>query len=438
MNPTRSRWLIMSHAFNMDGRAASHTVTDKLKHLEAAGIEVVVLSGVSGDRDAKLEHHQLWSWSASGFRFEIRHVLQKKWEKNLCYRLTMLAITILLSPLILAEKLLQPVESTWLWWLPAWRMARKLHREKPFDLVYSSGGALAAHQAAWRFKSKFAVPWLAEIHDPMVLPGAKPVTRQEKLQAEVEKLICQDADLAIWFTEQALASAIQRHPNLQHRGQVILPGVDAPGVQMLPYKPGNSLVLAHFGSLSPTRHLGQIISALDAFKVQYPKAFQDFQLHIYGSVLDDISKSALQASLVTKQVFVHGRIEVNSESGESGRDQILKIMRRADVLLLLHGHDAVCSEYIPSKTYEYLWMQRPILAVVHQNPQMKKILEGLGHMAIDSLAPVDEFLSAFTMLHQSWRSPQGLKDLSHGHPYTTKAAVSRLLELVLPLTQKNE
>jgi len=82
MNPTRSRWLIMSHAFNMDGRAASHTVTDKLKHLEAAGIEVVVLSGVSGDPDAKLEHHQLWSWSASGFRFEIRHVLQKKWGKK--------------------------------------------------------------------------------------------------------------------------------------------------------------------------------------------------------------------------------------------------------------------------------------------------------------------------------------------------------------------
>jgi hypothetical protein len=422
----------------MDGRAASHTVTDKLKHLEDAGIEVVVLSGVSGDRDSKLEHHQLWSWSASGFRFELRHVLQKKWRKNLQYRLAMLAITMLLSPFIFSEKLLKPVESAWLWWLPAWRMARKLHRKKPFDLVYSSGGALAAHQAAWRLKSEFALPWFAEIHDPMVMPGATAVTRQEVLQAEVEKLICENADLAVWFTEQALASAMKRHPNLTPRGHAILPGVDAPAVSMLPYRPSDNLVMAHFGSLSSTRHLGQMISALEAFKERYPSEFQVFQLHIFGSALDDISKSALEGSSIVQQVVVHGRIEVNLESGESGREQILKLMRRADVLLLLHGHDAVCAEYIPSKTYEYLWMQRPVLAVVHQNPQMKKILEGLGHVAIDSQAPVGDFLSAFLTLYRKWQSSQGLMDLPYGHPYTTQAAVTRLLELVLPLIEKNE
>ena len=39
---SRQRWLILSHAFNMDGRAASQTITDKLPHLRRAGIEVVV------------------------------------------------------------------------------------------------------------------------------------------------------------------------------------------------------------------------------------------------------------------------------------------------------------------------------------------------------------------------------------------------------------
>ena len=55
----RQRWLILSHAFNMDGRAASHTITDKLPHLKAAGIELVVLSGVSGEQDGELEHYRL-------------------------------------------------------------------------------------------------------------------------------------------------------------------------------------------------------------------------------------------------------------------------------------------------------------------------------------------------------------------------------------------
>jgi len=268
------------------------------------------------------------------------------------------------------------------------------------------------------------------------MPGTIPVTHQEKLQAEVERLICQDADLAVWFTDQALASALNRHPELKQRGQVILPGVDAPHKAMVPYQPSKALVMAHFGSLSLTRHLGSVISALDSFKEKYPKEFQDFQLHIYGSTLDDISKAALENASIGQHVFVHGRIEADQESGESGRDQILKIMRRSDVLLLLHGHEAVCAEYIPSKTYEYLWMQRPILAVVHQNPQMVKILEGLGHVAISADAAVDDFVAALLAFHHRWTSPQGLKDLPYGHPFTTQAAVASLLELTLPLVEK--
>lgn len=429
MKAAKSRWLVLSHAFNMDGRAASHTVTDKLEHLKNAGIEVVILSGVSGIHAPLLDHHQLWSWGAAGFRFELRHVLQKKWGKNLSYRVTMLVVTVLLSPVIFFEKLWRSVESSWLWWLPAWQTGRRLHKAKPFDLIYSSGGALSAHQAAWKLKKELSIPWLAEIHDPMVMPGAQPQTSQEKLQARLEELICRDADVAIWFTDQALASARQRHPSLGQRGHAILPGVDAPKENLPFYKAGEKLVLAHFGSLSPTRHLGPILQALAKLQVQHPMQFQDFQLHIYGGGLDSVSKSLLEASPVAKITKIWGRIETDPISGESGRTQILKRMRQADVLLLLHGHEAICAEYIPSKTYEYLWMQRPILAVVHQNPQMKKILQNLNHAVVGS-GDVDALVEALSSLHQQWCSPQGLSDLPYGHSYTTQAAVARMLNLV--------
>ncbi len=429
MSRVKSRWLILSHAFNMDGRAASHTVTDKLKHLQAAGVEVVVLSGVSGHHDACYEHHQLWSWGASGFRFELRHVLQKKWGKGVKYRLMMLAVTMALWPLMLLEKLWHPVESSWRWWLPAWQTARRLHRAKPFDLVYSSGGALAAHQAAWKLTREFSIPWLAEVHDPMVMPGETPQTSQEKLQAHVEQLICDHARVAIWFTEQALASARHRHPGLAERGHVILPGVDAPHTPLKSYKPSGQLSIAHFGSLSPTRHLGPIVDALEQLHQRHPLVCQDVHLHIYGTVLDSVSKAVLEASTVRDMVTVWGRIEADPLTGESGRDQILSRMRQADILLLLHGHEAICSEYIPSKTYEYLWMQRPILAVVHQNPQMRKILQDLGHVAIES-GETQDMVEALVVLHRQWQSPEGLADRAYGHPYTTEAAVQKLLEYV--------
>ncbi|MEK9804165.1 MAG: hypothetical protein VW475_12240, partial [Curvibacter sp.] len=142
--PTRQRWLVISHAFNMDGRAASHTITDKLPHLQAAGIEVVVLSGVSGEQDTALEHYRLWPAGPAGLRFDLRHVLRKRFGKGVIYRVLMLLASLILLPGMVVEKLWRPLESAWSWWLPAYLKGRALARQQPFDLIYSTGGAYAA------------------------------------------------------------------------------------------------------------------------------------------------------------------------------------------------------------------------------------------------------------------------------------------------------
>ena len=112
---SRQRWLVISHAFNMDGRAASQTITDKLPHLKQAGIEIVVLSGVSGRQDTEFEHHQLWPMGPAGFRFELRHVLRRRLGKGIRYRLLMLLASVFLLPWMLLEKWFRPVESSWSW-----------------------------------------------------------------------------------------------------------------------------------------------------------------------------------------------------------------------------------------------------------------------------------------------------------------------------------
>ena len=437
------RWLVISHAFNMDGRAASHTITDKLPHLARAGVEVVVLSGVSGEHDALLAHYQLWPAGPAGIRFELRHVLRKRWGSGLRYRAAMLLASLFLVPGMLIEKLLRPVESSWSWWLSAYLKGRSLARDKPFDLIYSTGGAFAAHMAGRALKRATGTPWLAEVHDPMVVPGTTPTTRRQKMQAKVERQICTDADIAIWFTDQALASAKERHPQMAQRGKVMLPGIDRPFEALPPYQPGPKFVLGHFGSLSPTRHLGPIIAALDLLAVRRPELVAATELHVYGGALDVSSSGALAASRVGHCLRDFGRVEADPATGLSGREQILHRMRGVDVLLLLHGEDAMCSEYFPSKMYEYLWMQRPILAVVHRNPQMAELLRGQGHAAVrsgdDARNSADvsgELADALEQLFERWQST-GLVDSGRVSPYTTEAAVTQLLGWVahLPISR---
>jgi hypothetical protein len=110
-------------------------------------------------------------------------------------------------------------------------------------------------------------------------------------------------------------------------------------------------------------------------------------------------------------------------------------MRNADVLLLLHGVEPICAEYIPSKMYEYLWMQRPILALVHRNSQMADLLVKLGHRVIQTgetaamQTPDSVTLAlsaALDSLLNSWNSSAGLPDSKNNSAYTTRAATVSL------------
>ena len=434
--PLRQRWLVLAHAFNMDGRAASQTITDKIPHLLAAGIELVVLSGVSGSLDRVIEHHKLWPLGPAGIKFELRHVLRKRFHNPWAYRTLIALASLALLPGIFIEKLFWRIESSWSWWLTAYLKGRQLARQQAFDLIYSTGGAYGAHLAGHALQRKLSIPWLAEVHDPLVIPGGKPVTPQQKIQAKVEGLICKEADVAIWFTDQALASAKARYPELCNRGRALLPGIDTPFKIWPPYQPGSKMVIGHFGSLSATRNLLPFIDALEILESSRPDVVALTELHVYGGPLDSASAEKLadtQLPIAVKNAVRHfGRIEHDPTTDLSGRDQILQRMRSADVLLLLHGQEPMCAEYIPSKLYEYLWMQRPVLATVYSNPQMVHMLRYAGHTAIETSMQdngASSLSNELTVFFERWKL-YGLADNRFPSSYTTKAAVAQLLEWV--------
>jgi hypothetical protein len=356
-------------------------------------------------------------------------------KSKLAYRLIMLAFSLILLPLIFIERVFKPVESSWSWQFSAARRGLRLARQKPFDLVYSTAGPFAAHLAAQSLKKTLGIPWLAEVHDPLVLPGSVPRTLRQRAYADVERRICTDADIAIWFTDQAMASALARNPALSHRGRVMLPGVDDPfhGQHPPAYVKREHLILGHFGSLSKSRTLLPFVHALSILRSQYPETYADMRIHLYGGQLDEPSIQAAQQLGVMAHMVRFGRIETDPLTGVSGRDQVLHHMKTCDVLAMVHGDDAMCAEYIPSKLYEYLWMQRPILSTVHDNPQMATLMRELGHWVVESrLGPggsvqaAPEIAQMLRALWEQWRA-KGLPDSGRVTPYTTAASTRQLM-----------
>lgn len=419
-------WLVLSHAYNMDGRAASQTITDKIPHLLKLGIEPIVVSGVLGKQDKVVEHHQVLPAFPAGLRFDLRHYLKQRISSRIIYRVIMTTISLALLPFYLLEKIFIHLETSWSWAISAYFASAAIIRKRRPALIYSTGGAYAAHLAGYWLARRYGVRWIAEIHDPMIYAD-QPKKIRARFAAWLERKICTHADVVWWFTEEALARARARHPQLGSRGHCLIPGADAPEFNRVPSQRGTHLVIGHFGSLAETRNLEVFLQGLHKFLDRDPQRAEQIRLQLYGGGIDSVSARAMQNFRHPQIIEQFGRLETDPITGESGRMRVIKRMNAVDCLLLLHGTVPFCEEYMPSKMYEYLWTQRPILALVWHNQQMQNMLRELGHWAV-AADDADAVAAALNELYTRWLHAD-LADSGRPSPYTAEAAVRQIIAL---------
>ena len=444
---SKKRWLILSHGFNMDGRASSQTITDKMPYLLEAGIEPVVFSAITGIKDQRFLHRQFLAWGPAAFRFDFRHWIANQYGRGLFYKVSTGLVSLLLAPLIALEKFVLGYSSQWSWSIPAYIHGLSLIRAGKIDLIFSTGGAWSAHLAGLWLKKKTGLPWIVEIHDPLVIrkspsdPGfEKPSNRDAQFRQYLEKQICKYADLAWWFTDGAVHYAKVRNPNLNSpnnaHGFMLLPGAEPPGglISAQAHQYSEHLNLCHFGSLANDRSLSTILNALVPLFKKYPKARECIRVHAYGAPLDPLTLDAIKKLEFDDVLLAHGRLEKDASTGKSGRERVVEKMQSADVLILLHGNDEWCAEYIPSKFYEYLWAGRPIWGITHRNPQLDQmLLERSAYLSPQNDAGAVEL--ALERIWLDWEKRQ--LAIPKGTPIGVDQAAYRILSEVKDKTERS-
>lgn len=375
----------------MDGRASSQTITDKIPYLLEAGIEPVVFSAITGIKDQRFPHYQFLAWGPAAFRFDFRHWIANQYGRGFFYKLLTRTVSFILAPFIALEKLFLGYSSQWSWAMPAFVRGYRLIHAGKIDVVYSTGGAWSAHLAGLWLKKVTGIKWIVEIHDPLVIRKSasdigleKPKNRDARFRHYLEEKIIRYADLAWWFTDGALHYAKARNTNLNTDGNahgfMVLPGAEPPDslVAANSHIYSDVLNLSHFGSLAKDRSLSTILNALQALIQKYPEAREKIHVHAYGAALDELTVDAIKRYGYQDILIAHGRLEKDPITGRSGRERVVQKMQETDVLILLHGNDEWCAEYIPSKFYEYLWTGRPIWGITHRNPQLDEMLSMRG------------------------------------------------------------
>lgn len=424
----RNRWFIIAHSFNADGVAASQTITDRLPHFTNRGLTFVILSAPTGIKDTRLPHYQVISPAPSGLRYEMRFIIKNKVRNKTAQSILKGISTILCLPFYFVEKVFLQLDSQWSWFLSASIKGNQLIKKYHPALLYSTAGPPTTHLTGYILHKIYGLPWMAELHDPLILDDQHPRWHKYYFNRFVEKIVCSNASVVVYFTNRALKNANRRHP-IKNRAIVVRPGANPPDFQSVKYSKTDKIHFGHFGSLDKTRNLEMLIRALYELIRDNPDLKDHIILDVYGCELDAVSRKALTKYPLREVLVEHGRLEYDPETGKSGRQQIMEAMKSMDVLVVLHGGGgSVCYEYIPSKLYEYLLTKRPVLGLVETGTELEGFLVENNHTSVDK-DDISEVKKAIESYVDKWGT-EGLDDNQGASPFTVEATVDTLMAAV--------
>jgi glycosyltransferase involved in cell wall biosynthesis len=250
-------------------------------------------------------------------------------------------------------------------WLPAaLRCALSSLRDRPAHLLYSTSPPASAHLLGLWLKRRTNLPWVADFRDAWTYdpldPALEEMPYRLALERRLEEAVVEAADVSIAATDISAEYLRRTYPAAADKIHVITNGFDPDdfGDIDTSARPlaGEPLTLVHTGSFSashPQRTPLPLFAALTELLRLDPTWAGRLRLVLVGHLSPEERDAA--TPLVDR-----GIVEL---AGPQERPQALAFQTRAHILLLVDHPRPWPASNVPGKFYEYLAMQRPILAL---------------------------------------------------------------------------
>lgn len=259
-------------------------------------------------------------------------------------------------------------------WIPfAIRSIRGAARQRRFDAVVSSSPPITAHLVAGLAR-RAGTPWIADFRDPWIGNAFAPDLPwfHRQLRIRIEDWIVRRADLSLFSTPSLRSAYASRYPDLAH-GFVALPnGYDR---RDLPDPVGarpdaSQFLMVYAGSLYGEHELEVFLEGLRRVLHRRPEFRDRLRVEFLGwlsrnnrVIADRASRSEILAGVVSFRGF-------------RPRDEALRRIAAADAGLLIVGDEPGKGLVVPVKLYEYIGLDRQVLAVVPAG-DVEDLLHGL-------------------------------------------------------------
>jgi glycosyltransferase involved in cell wall biosynthesis len=280
-------------------------------------------------------------------------------------------------------------------WVPfGLAKAIQLHRDQPFDLVYTTNPPRSAAVIGLLLKALCGVHWVSEFMDPWYPPKGR---LRRKSEDRLQALLVRKADRVVVMVKQHAEELGRLFGVPCERFAVVRNGffeedfafAEIAGKDVL--RPGY-FHLSHFGTIYP-ENSGSFFPALAELVRECPELKERLRVNIVGYPSEEAVRYASEGEL--KDIIqIHGFIQERAE--------VLQMMRASHCLLLFWGRPDFSRLAVAGKTYDYLRVGRPILAVTHEGGVKELVEEAKAGWVVppDNAKAIKQALGAVLCNHR--------------------------------------
>jgi len=263
----------------------------------------------------------------------------------------------------LAERHLLIPDRTVVWLPEAVAAARRIHRDRPFDLVYATADPYSSFLIARRIARTLSVPYVLDMRDPwthLSYMEARHTPVRQSIERWLERRVLRDCAACI-FANGAIETYRTAYPHLAGKFSYVPNGYDPDDFAGVAPRPFDRFTIVHNGTfLSGYRTADTFLRAVRLLLDKDPEIANRLQVFFVGKVGSEreVSERLGLQGLVTHAGYVPHRDSLSYVLG-------------ADALLLVGGAHAWEET---GKVYEYLATGRPILALVEPGGAAARLL----------------------------------------------------------------
>jgi hypothetical protein len=319
------------------------------------------------------------------------------------------------------------------WLIPATSLAVSVVRREDVDVIYSSGPPHTGHLVGFLASWLTGRPLVTDFRDPWTTHPAPAAFLDRvffRFERLLESLVVRRSRLVLGST-RAICQRLMlaHHPHLATKCVPLLNGYDAEDFPVLPDLPErtvrNVISFVHAGTLYAGRNPAVFLRVLGEMIKEGRISRNSVVVEFYGSV--EIEATPLQA--VIDEFSLR---DVVAFRASVGRQEYLRLLREADVLILIQGDETPWA--IPAKAFEYLATGNEILLLAGSHA-VAELLEDYDNVHRSDLEDSEAIRACITAIIRRIASGAGgcgrnRRPLSHLHKRELTREFARLLDTV--------